>query len=77
MCVHVHDKDTSFSIIIKNQNNNLGVLDVFSLLRPNQKLWFYLIGLEALSLHAVFPESQDTVLKAHCYNRERGGRVSA
>lgn len=26
---------------------------------------FYLIGLEALSLHAVLPEGQDAVLKAH------------
>ena len=26
----------------------------------------YLVGLEAFPLHAVLPEGQDTVLKAHC-----------
>lgn len=31
---------------------------------------FYLIGLEALSLHAMFPKGQNAVLKAHCYNTE-------
>lgn len=32
---------------------------------------FYLIRLEALSLHAVFPEGQHAVLKANCHkNRE-------
>lgn len=31
---------------------------------------FYLIGLEALSLHAMFPKGQNAILKAHCYNTE-------
>lgn len=31
---------------------------------------FYLVRLEALSLHAVFPEGQDAVLKAHCERRK-------
>lgn len=30
----------------------------------------YLVRLEVLSLHAVFPEGQDTVLKAHWKNTQ-------
>lgn len=36
---------------------------------------FYLIRLEALSLHAMFPEGQDAVLKAHCQRRKESVSV--